>query len=877
MNPPAADTVTDTPRSCLHCEAEIPPGGAVIDRSAGEELLFCCRGCLGAYRMITGAGLDDYYRRRETAAAPAGVAASRDEFSDAYLARFIYPAADAVGIDILIDGLRCASCVWLNEKIIASLPGVRDVRVNYATGRARVLFDPDGTTPAAIFARISAAGYRPRPYSPSSADAAYTRERKELLIRFGTALFLTMQLMASSFALYAGLVQGMGEVMRSVMQWFSLAVTTPVIFYSGWPFLRGAWRGIVNRAPGMDLLVAVGALASYLYSIHALLTGGEVYFETAAMIVTLILTGRLLEFSARHRASAGVERLLACAPEQALLLRDGAAVTVETAELSPGDLVLVREGERFPVDGTVEEGESEADESPATGESLPVAKGPGDPVVAGSINLLASLRVRVARPAADSFIARVARLVEEAQQRRAPIQNLADRLSALFVPAVLLLALGVFGWLCAAGAPPGGALMRALAVVVIACPCALGLATPTAVVAGTGAAAGAGIIFRGGDILERLSRVRRALFDKTGTLTEGRPAVTALRPAPGVTEEELLAACAAVESGSNHPLARGIVAYAAQRGRFPRGGQRGQPHPHPDPLPEGEGIQGAGPLPEGEGTQREFLPLQGGGQEGDGVTSVRFPSAMHAAGVVTTPGGGVAGDIDGVETLAGTARFLRERGIAVPDESSPSAGSVIHVARAGVCLGRIVLRDRLRPEAPALVAALAARGIATTLLSGDRPEHVREIAAEAGIAEARGGLLPADKAAFVAAREGEGEPVLMVGDGINDAPALSAASVGCAMAGGTDIALESSSLVLTRPDLARVGVAHDLAVRTMRIIRQNLAWAFVYNLVGIPLAMTGRLTPIHAAAAMALSSLCVVGNSLRLTRPLQHSGGRRRP
>ncbi len=812
--------VMEPPPGCLHCEAEIPPGTVVIGLFDGEERLFCCKGCLGAYRLITGAGLDEFYRRREWREKGVGGGAYRDEYGDDALARYVTQAGDAATLDILIDGIRCASCVWLNEKIIADLPGVREARVNYATGRARVVFDPILTTPAAIFHRIATAGYHPRPFTLSSAEAAFAAERKTLLIRFGTALFLTMQLMASSFALYAGYVQGMGAVMKGVMQWFSLAVTFPVLFYSGWPFLKGAWRSLLNGMLGMDLLITIGALSSYLYSCYALVTGGEVYFETAAMIVTLILTGRLLELSARHRASAGVERLLACTPERALRLRGDEAESVATEELLPGDTVLVREGERFPVDGLLLAGVTEVDESPATGESLPVAKNAGDPIIAGSINLLGSVRLRVERRAAESFIARVARLVEEAQQRRAPIQNLAERLSGYFVPVVLFLAATTFGWLFLAGHPFGESLMRALAVVVIACPCALGLATPTAIVAGTGAAAGAGIIFRGGDILERLSRIGEVAFDKTGTLTQGRPEVVAVRPVPGVSAEELVAACAGVESGSAHPLARGIMEYAAK-----------------------------------------FLPpLQG---EGRGGASGPYD---NAAGVVTTPGGGVVGSMNGREVMAGTARFLMEKEITLPDAPAPSGGSVVHVARDGRYLGLLVLKDRLRSAAPSVAAYFTEKGITVTLLSGDRPEYVREIAAEAGISAAMGGMLPADKADYVVQREGEGTPLLMVGDGINDAPALSAASVGCAMAGGADIALESSSLILTRPDLGRIALAHRLSVRTMRVIRQNLAWAFVYNLIGIPLAMTGRLTPIYAAAAMALSSLCVVGNSLRLTR-----------
>lgn len=801
--------MTGESRTCLHCEADIPSGTSVTINVDGEEKVFCCRGCQGAWELITGAGLDDYYARRTLTETGSSGGVSLTEYGEEYLTRFIYQAEDASGIDILIEGIRCASCVWLNEKIIAGIDGIRDVRVNYATGRARVLFDPATTSPVAIFRQIGIAGYSPRPYTVSTAESSYHTERKELLIRFGTAAFLTMQLMASSFALYAGFFQGMGATMKGVMQWFSLAVTTPVVFYSGWPFLKGAWRGIINASPNMDLLITIGALSSYLYSGYALLTGGEVYFETAAMIVTLILVGRLLELTARHRATAGVERLLACAPETSLLVKGADVATVSTAELVPGDLVLVREGERFPVDGVIRSGETEVDESPATGESVPVPKAEGNHVIAGSINLLGSVRVEVLRPAADSFIARIARLVEEAQHRRAPIQNLAERVAAWFVPVVLILAAGTFGFYLATGlAPFSEALMKALAVVVIACPCALGLATPTAIVAGTGAAASRGIIFRGGDILERLSRVKMVVFDKTGTLTEGRPQVCSLQPAPGVTQKQLVSVCAGIEALSSHPLAQGVVAFARK-----------------ESVP--------------------FSPVEGG---------------------QTLPGRGVMGGGDRETVIAGTRRFLEEQGISVPVDTDSPAGSTILVALGIRYLGSITLRDTVRSGAADLVSYLHRNGIATEMLSGDRPESARYVAEQVGIRQAKGGMLPEEKAAFVNAREDAGEPILMVGDGINDAPALSAASVGCALAGGTDIALETSSLILTKPDLARIRLAHQLSVRTMRVIRQNLGWAFIYNVIGIPLAMSGRLTPIYAAAAMALSSLCVVGNSLRLIR-----------
>jgi Cu2+-exporting ATPase len=717
-------------------------------------------------------------------------------------------------MDILIDGIRCAACVWLNERLLEGTEGVLSARVNYATGRARVSFDPAVTTPGGIFSRIARAGYGPRPYTRSAADERWDQEKKDLLIRFGTAFFLTMQLMAYSFALYAGYFQGISPTMKMVMQVFSLLVTAPVIFYSGKPFLAGAWRGLSNGSFGMDLLIVVGALSSFFYSVYATFTGGEVYYETAAMIVTLILAGRLLENTARRKASSGIERLLEMTPAEASRLDGDTVERVATRDLVPGDQVVVAPGERFPVDGEIATGRTDVDESPATGEPMPVAKGIGAHILAGSINLSAPVVVTVQRRAEESFVARVVRLVEEAQSRKAPIQGVADRISGYFVPVVLLLATATFAFLFFTGLRFDNALMTALAVVVIACPCALGLATPTAVMAGTGAAAGQGLIFKGGDILEGLAAVDTVVFDKTGTLTEGKPTVTEFVPAGGIAPDEAFFLAASLELTSTHPFATGIVTFARGRG------------------------------------VRPILP----------------------AAVENIPGSGLKGNVEWRLVMVGSRRFLRDSSIVIPDvvaEERLSFGTDIHVAVDGRYAGCFMLEDRLRDSATALVSYLRGKRIDTLILSGDTQEATERLACQAGIEGAYGGLLPEEKVAMIEERKGRGERVLMVGDGINDAAALSAADVGCAIAGGTDIAIETSDLVLAQPDLDRLTMAHSLAVRTMAIIRQNLGWAFVYNLVGIPLAMTGKLTPIYAAAAMALSSLCVVGNSLRLLKQKQ--------
>ncbi len=782
----------------------------VTEQHQDQTLEFCCHGCRGAYLLITGAGLGDFYLRRDCQEAGLGEAAFHNTFHDPYLLRYVYSHEGNSVIDILIEGIRCATCVWLNERVISNLPGVISIRVNYATSRARIEFDPALIMPSAIFSRIALLGYLPRPFTRSAAEESANRERRDLLIRFGTAFFLTMQLMAYSFALYAGYFQGIEAGTKQYLHYFSLLVTTPVIFYSGWPFLRGAWRGLLNGAPNMELLIAIGALSSYIFSTYTTFAGGEAYYETAAMIITLILAGRILENIAKRHAAVGVERLLNLTAGTARRFSGEQLETIDSAELAAGDLILVAPGERFPVDGRLVEGSTDVDESPATGESIPVVKGFDDGVIAGSINLTGSVRIRCDRPAAESFIARVAHLVEEAQSRRAPIQGVADRAAAYFVPTVLLLAVTTFIWQYTTTGRLGSSLMTSLAVVVIACPCALGLATPTAILAGTGAAAASGIIFKGGDILERLSRITVAVFDKTGTVTLGKPVIVQVSPLSGTTAEAAISLAASVESGSLHPLGRAICHHATL---------------HDIPYCTGTAL-------------------------------------------TAVAGGGVSGTVATESVVVGSGAFLRSRGVTGLSETveCESGQSVIFVARSGHCIASLTIEDSMLPEAPSLVTFFRNNSIRSVLLSGDRPETVRQIAAAIGIDTGVGEVSPAGKAHYLDKLRSDGEIVLMVGDGINDAPALSAADVGCAVAGGTDIALETSDLVLVKPDIERLAVAYGIARRTMAIVRQNLGWAFIYNLIGIPLAMTGHLTPIYAAAAMALSSVCVVGNSLRITR-----------
>jgi Cu2+-exporting ATPase len=807
---PPAPSPQPLPLTCEHCALPIPPGDLVSEEIDGVMRHFCCQGCRGAYLIITGAGLGRFYRQRSWHEPGLPEGAFADPYDDAYLARFVEHDQGADELSFVVEGLRCASCVWLNEKVLVTLDGVETARVNYATHRARVRFNPQRITPAGLFAAVSRLGYLPRPFTFDAAHQARERERRSLLTRLGAALFLSMQLMGYSLALYAGYFQGMDADTKWLLQLFAALVATPVVFYSGWPFLAGAWRSLRYRSAGMDLLVTMGILAAWGASMVALVTGGEVYFDTAAMIVTLLLTGRLFENGARRMAASGVDRLLQLAPDTAQRLDEqDVPATVDSTTLQPGERILVRPGERFPVDGRILAGTTEVDCAAATGEPLPQLMGPGDPVLAGTMNLTTAVTIAVERPAADSFVARVARLVEEAQSRRAHIQLLADRIAAWFVPLVAMLAAVTWLYWHLADSPEVSPLLAAVAVLVIACPCALGLATPTAILVASGAAAGRGILFRGGDILEAAARLDLAAFDKTGTLTEGRPRLIAIEPT-GCTDEQLLVLAAGAEGGSSHPLATGVLAEARRR--------------H---------------------LEVALLPA-----------------------VSTLPGRGLIAATPTGDLLVGSRKLMEEHGIDTPVQPETPA-TVIHVALAGGYRGRLLFEDPPRSGARELIAGLHREGIATVLLSGDSQAAAERLAGQLGIDEAYGDLTPEGKCERLREKRAAGRRVLMVGDGINDAPALAMADVGCAMAGGTDIALATSDLVLTRSALGGIHEALQLARRTLSIIRQNLFWAFAYNLAAIPLAAMGGLAPIHAAAAMAISSVCVVGNSLRLGKTVR--------
>ena len=732
-------------------------------------------------------------------------------------------------IDLAVEGMTCASCVGRVEKALRRLPGVADAQVNLAAEGARVT--AAGLTADDIVRAVEAAGYTARPRVAETA-AATAREaerdkasRREA-VRVGVAAALSLPLVAPMLLAPFGL-----DAMPP--GWAQLLLATPVQFWLGWRFYVAGWKAVRAGTGNMDLLVALGTTAGWGLSTWMLLAASfgphaghapHLYYEASAVVITLVLLGKWLEGRAKRQTTGAIRALMALRPERARVRRDGAEVDLAAAEVRVGDRVVVRPGERIPVDGRVVEGASQVDESLITGESLPVAKQPGDAVTGGAINGDGLLLVETTATGAEGTLARIIRLVEDAQAAKAPIQHLVDRVSAVFVPVVLAIALvTLLGWL-AAGATAEAAIVNAVAVLVIACPCALGLATPAAIMAGTGVAARAGILIKDAQALELAHRVDTVAFDKTGTLTEGRPSVVAAEP-HGIGRAELLRLAAAVQAGSEHPLARAVLAAVAAEGIAP------------PPASDMRAIPGRGAAATVAGRA-----LQLGSRR-----------LMEEAGVDTAP------LRDAADRLAGEGR------------------TVSWLADAGTrdLLGLLAFGDAVKANAVLAVSRLRDAGVRTIMLTGDNAGSARAAAALLRVDDVVADVLPQDKAAAVADLRRGGHVVAMVGDGVNDAPALAAADVGIAMATGTDVAMHTAGITLMRGEPMLVADAIAVSRRTYAKIRQNLFWAFAYNVVGIPLAAFGLLSPVIAGAAMALSSVSVVSNALLLRRWRPESGQRR--
>ena len=741
-------------------------------------------------------------------------------------AGYIVPQEQAT---LAVQGMTCASCVARVERALSRVPGVVSASVNLATERAEVTRWRGSAATAELLAALRDAGYD----GQDPAAGAGARERRGPRVGEGARVVLAA-LLSLPLALPMAAALWGGHWMLN--GWLQLALTTPVQFWLGARFYRAGWKALLARTGNMDLLVAIGTSAAYGLSLALLLAAPagamvHLYFESAAVVITLVLFGKWLEARAKRQTTDAIRALNALRPETARVQRDGAERELPLAELRLGDVVIVRPGERMPVDGTVQDGASHVDESMLTGESLPVAKHAGDRVTGGAVNAEGLLRVRTEALGAETTLARIVRLVESAQARKAPIQRLVDRVAAVFVPVVLVAAaLTLLGWGLAGGQWTQG-LLNAVSVLVIACPCALGLATPTAIIVGTGTAARHGILIKDAQALELAHAVRTVAFDKTGTLTVGRPALTDLQPAEGIGREAALAFACALQAGSEHPLARAVL----------------------DAWPAGTPRSAAA-------TQVQAIAGRGIGGEVNGRT-LRLGSTRLMQEIGADSGGAWAERAQALQAQGRTVSWLAE---------------LAADGRAARVLALLAFGDAPKPGAAAAITQLKALGVKTLLISGDNAGAARAVGDALGIDDVRAEVLPGDKAQVVAAlrQAGQKGKVAMVGDGINDAPALAAADVGIAMGGvdaagrtlGTDAAMQAAGVTLLRGDPGLVAQTIALSRRTTAKIHQNLFWAFVYNVVGIPLAALGFLSPMLAGAAMALSSVSVVSNALLLKR-----------
>ena len=804
--------------ACFHCGLDLPPKEEQFHAELdGASRDFCCFGCKSVCEAIYDAGMQGFYQRTpegELLTPPPEPPKDVRLFDlDEVQEEFVQNMGAVREIHLLVEGIHCAACVWLIENTLAKIPGVIGVHVNLAARRLLLRWDNEQIKLSQLIERLGQIGYAAAPFDPEAAEGALKRRNRAMLYRMAFAGFTMMNLMWISIALYTGAAD---DEFRHLFHYMGFVLATPTLFYSGWLFFKGAWTGLINRHLSMDLPIAIGATVTWAYSTYITFTHstyGDVYFDTVVNFIFIILVGRYLEAMSRRAALQSTQRLLDLQPRVATLLDNGEEKVIPIRAVKPDQLVLIKPGNKVPVDGLVVEGRSAVDESMLSGESLPVNKQPGDTISAGTVNTSSALIARVTGTLRNTSLGKIIALVEEAQASKAPIQCMADRIVPWFVLITLCLASLTFAfWV---GDNFDKALLAATSVLIITCPCAFGMATPMSMAVASGQAARFGVMIKNSTVLETFSKVSHIVFDKTGTLTTGRMSIQRTILEPSWDEEGLLRLAAGAERYSEHSIGRAIVASAELR-RI----------------------------------------------DVEAITPENFANS---------PGHGVSAEVDGRRVLVGKASWLEEKGIAVNPERltevaelEKQAFSCVFIAVDGQYAGLLAIADELRAEARELVARLREDGVRMTLLSGDRRLVAEAVAAQLGGMAVIAEVLPEDKDRVIADLQAKGEKVAMVGDGVNDAPALIRADVGIAVGSGTDVSVESADIVLMGDELLKVRLAMALSRRTLRTIRQNIGIALTYNSIMVPLAMMAFVTPLVAAITMPISSLLVIGNAARI-------------
>ncbi len=779
----------------------------IVEREEnGDVHYFCCKGCQGIYHLLRSEGLDTFYDKlgKNRLEPPKELSDDLHKFDlEGFKKKYIVERSDGLyEIFLIIEGIHCAACVWLNEKVLHQTPGVVEATINYTTNKAHVVWDPEEIKLSQIIEKIRAIGYNAYPYDPKMQEERANKARRDYYARLLVAIFATMNIMWIAIAQYTGMFTGMRNDVKQVLNIAEWVLATPTLFYSGWVFFRGAWYGLKNRFINMDVLVATGATLAYLYSLWAMVTGkGEVYFDSVTMIITFVLSGKYLEVLSKKRAADTMDALSNALPTEVTVVENDEKAMIPVEEVKPGDIIEIRPGEKVAIDGVVVAGEGSFDESSLTGESEPIYKRPGDEIVSGSVALDGVVRYEATKDYSSSMLTTLVGLLEESLTKKPRIEQLANEVSGYFSVTILsIAALTFIGWFWMTGEFER-ALVVSISVIVIACPCALGLATPVATLIGINLAARRGVLFKEAAFIETMAKADTLVLDKTGTITEGKPHVVSYEAYADYDPNWLYA----LVKSSIHPVSHGIERYLKE---------------HHENLRE--------------------VPLE----------EVRQIQAR-----------GIRALCEGHELLGGNGKLMEEFGIEVDGESEYT---LFFFAVDGRVVAKFELRDLPKPGAKEAIEEIRKLGINVVMLTGDNEKAAARVAEEVGVPHYRAGLFPEEKAEEIDRLHAEGRVVVMAGDGINDALALSKSDIAIAMGSGSDVALEVSDVVLLDDRITSLRDAFLISRRTFKFVKQNLALSVIYNSITIPLAVAGYVIPLVAALSMSLSSLLVVGNSMRI-------------